>query len=66
MSVNWSRIALFLSGSFCCGAVNHFFPRVQGRTETPYGAHLGAAGNWVPFAVDCGDDAADVMASPAA
>lgn len=30
---------LWLSGSFCCGAVNHTFTGVQGRTETPYGIH---------------------------
>lgn len=39
MSINWSKVALWLSGSFCCGAVNHTFAGVQGRTETPYGIH---------------------------
>jgi DNA-binding response OmpR family regulator len=40
MHVAWSKVALFFSGSFCCGAVNHTFAGVQGRTETPYGIHL--------------------------
>jgi len=52
MSLNWSKVALWLSGSFCCGAVNHTFAGVQGRTETPYGIHLGVAGNWALFAFD--------------
>lgn len=48
----WSKVALFLSGSFCCGAVNHTLAGLQGRTETPYGIHLGVAGNWALFAFD--------------
>ncbi len=52
MSVNWSKVALFLAGSFCCGAVNHIFAGMQRRTETPYGVHLGVAGNWALFAFD--------------
>jgi hypothetical protein len=52
MNVNWSKVALFLSGSFCCGAVNHIFAGVHGRTETPYGVHLGVGGNWALFAFD--------------
>jgi hypothetical protein len=52
MSFNWSKVALWLSGSFCCGAVNHTFAGVQGRTETPYGIHLGVTGNWALFAFD--------------
>lgn len=52
MHVSWSKVALWLSGSFCCGAVNHAFASVQGRTETPYGIHLGIAGNWALLAFD--------------
>ena len=52
MHVSWSKVALFFSGSFCCGAVNHAFASMQGRTETPYGIHLGVAGNWALLAFD--------------
>ncbi|HEY0157886.1 MAG TPA: hypothetical protein VGF28_11420 [Thermoanaerobaculia bacterium] len=52
MHVSWSKVALFFSGSFCCGAVNHTIAGLQQRVETPYGIRVGVAGNWVLFAFD--------------
>lgn len=52
MHVSWSKVALFFSGSFCCGAVNHAFASLEGRTVTPYGIHVGVAGNWLLFVFD--------------
>jgi len=52
MKMNWSKIALFLSGSFFCGAVSHFILILQGSPVTPYGFHLEIGGNWLLLAFD--------------
>jgi hypothetical protein len=50
--MHWSKIALFFSGSFCCGAIDHGIASLAGRTITPYGIHVGVLGNWGLFAFD--------------
>lgn len=52
MKINWSKIALFLSGSFFCGAISHLILIVRGSPITPYGFHLELAGNWALLAFD--------------
>jgi len=52
MRVPFSKIALFFSGSFCCGAIDHGIAAVADHTVTPYGIHVGVAGNWALFAFD--------------
>jgi len=52
MHRSWSKVALFLSGSFCCGAVDHGIASLAGRTVTPYGIHVGVLGNYRLFAFD--------------
>lgn len=44
--MNWSKLALFSSGFFFGGAVDHVILAFLRRTETPYGINLGTAGNW--------------------
>lgn len=52
--ISWSKVALFFSGSFFCGAVSHLFLIVQGSPMTPMGFHLGTTVNWLLGAFDLG------------
>ena len=47
-----ARWALFLSGLFFGGAVDHAILGGLGRQTTPYGLEFGVTGNWLLAAVD--------------
>src|SRR5687767_1920831 len=47
MKFNWRKIALFLSGSFFCGAISHLILIVRNSPVTRYGFQLEAIGNWL-------------------
>ena len=47
-----ARSALFLSGLFFGGAVDHAILGGLGRQTTPYGLEFGVTGNWLLAAVD--------------
>lgn len=46
-SVKVSKTALFLSGLFFGGAIDHVILAVLGRELTPYGVRSGVVGNWM-------------------
>jgi hypothetical protein len=50
----WSKIALFLSGLFFGGAIDHLILALTGSEYTPYGVHSGVRGNWVFAVLDGG------------
>jgi len=50
----WSKIALFLSGLFFGGAIDHLILALTGSEYTPYGVHSGVRGNWVFGLLDGG------------
>lgn len=41
-----SKAAIFLSGLFFGGAIDHAILALANRTDTPYGVDVGVAGNW--------------------
>jgi len=43
----WSKVALFLSGLFFGGTIDHLILALIGAEYTPYGVHSGVRGNWV-------------------
>lgn len=51
-SMNWSKIALFGSGLFFGGAVDHAILAAMGRGITPYGFNAGVVGNRAPGGLD--------------
>ena len=46
------KLALFLSGLFFGGAIDHAVLAVIGSTLTPYGVDAGVLGNWAFVALD--------------
>jgi hypothetical protein len=50
----WSKVALFLSGLFFGGAIDHVILALIGLEYTPYGVHSGVRGNWVLALLDGG------------
>ena len=50
--MNWQKTALFLSGLFFGGAVDHAILAVKGSETTPYGVRSGIMGNWALAGVD--------------
>jgi hypothetical protein len=50
--MNISKLALFLSGLFFGGAIDHAILGSLGRTVTPYGLESGVAGNWLLAGLD--------------
>jgi hypothetical protein len=47
-----SKAALFCSGAFFGGAVDHSILALKGEARTPYGLRTSVAGNWVLAALD--------------
>jgi len=47
MKMNWQKIALFLSGSFFCGAISHLVLAIINSPITHFNVPLGVAGNWI-------------------
>lgn len=47
-----SKLALFASGVFFGGALDHAILGSLGRNVTPYGVRTGVAGNWLLGALD--------------
>jgi hypothetical protein len=45
-------LALFLSGFFFGGAVDHFILALMNSPRTPYGVEWGVGGNWLLGLVD--------------
>lgn len=52
--MRWRRGALFLSGLFFGGAVDHVLLALKRSAVTPYGVRAGVRGNWVLAALDGG------------
>jgi hypothetical protein len=50
--VSLSKAALFASGIFFGGAIDHGILAAMGRDVTPYGVQSGVAGNWLFAAAD--------------
>jgi hypothetical protein len=50
--MNWQKTALFLSGLFFGGAIDHMILAVMGSNVTPYGLHSGIWGNWALASLD--------------
>jgi hypothetical protein len=50
--MNLSKLALFLSGLFFGGAIDHAILGGLGREVTPYGLESGVAGNWLLAGLD--------------
>jgi hypothetical protein len=50
--VTASNLALFASGMFFGGAVDHAILAAMRRDVTPYGVRTGIAGNWMFAAAD--------------
>jgi len=50
--MNWRKLALFLSGLFFGGAIDHVILALKNSSLTPYGLHLGVIGNWVLATLD--------------
>jgi hypothetical protein len=50
--MNISKLALFLSGLFFGGAIDHVILAVIGQRVTPYGVVAGVSGNWALAALD--------------
>lgn len=44
--MNWREFALFLSGLFFGGAIDHVILALLGSQLTPYGVKSGIGGNW--------------------
>lgn len=52
--MKWSELALFGSGIFFGGAVDHIILATKGSETTPYGVHSGIMGNWALAGLDIG------------
>ena len=50
--MNWQKTALFLSGLYFGGAIDHVILALKGSETTPYGVHSGIIGNWAFAGVD--------------
>jgi hypothetical protein len=48
----WSTFALFLSGLFAGGAIDHLILAGMGQPLTPYGVAVGVGGNWALAGLD--------------
>ena len=44
--MGWSKLALFFSGLFFGGAIDHVILAAMGSPQTPYGIRVGVLGNW--------------------
>jgi hypothetical protein len=47
-----AKAALFCSGVFFGGAIDHAILAMKGSERTPYGVSAGVAGNWLLAALD--------------
>ncbi len=52
--MNGSKLALFVSGLFFGGAIDHVILAVMGSDITPYGVRSGIGGNWALAGLDIG------------
>jgi hypothetical protein len=52
--MTWSKLALFVSGLFFGGAIDHVILALMGSDITPYGVHSGILGNWALAGLDIG------------
>jgi hypothetical protein len=52
--MNWQKLALFVSGLFFGGAVDHLILAVRRSKFTPYGIPVGTIGNWELAMLDGG------------
>lgn len=52
--MRWGTLALFLSGLFSGGAIDHLILALRRSQFTPYGLRSGVGGNWVLAAFDGG------------
>ena len=50
--MNWQKTALFLSGLFFGGAIDHTILALKGSETTPYGVRSGTVGTWALAGVD--------------
>lgn len=50
--MKFSKMALFLSGLFFGGAIDHAILGSLGRDVTPYGVKSGVLGNWLLAGLD--------------
>lgn len=50
--MRWSKLALFVSGFFFGGAIDHVVLAMMGSDITPYGVHSGIWGNWALAVLD--------------
>lgn len=50
----WRTSALFLSGLFFGGAIDHGILAAMGSPLTPYGVNVGVRGNWLMTLLDVG------------
>jgi hypothetical protein len=50
--MNWRKIALFLSGLFFGGAIDHVILALMNSPFTPFGISRGVIGNWGFAALD--------------
>lgn len=48
----WRKAALFLSGLFFGGAIDHGILAAMGSPLTPYGVSVGVRGNWLLTLLD--------------
>lgn len=52
--MKYSKLALFASGFFFGGAVDHVILALMDSNVTPYGIHSGIIGNWLLASLDAG------------
>lgn len=52
--MNWRKLALFASGLFFGGTIDHAILAQMGSDITPYGIHAGIRGNWALAGLDLG------------
>ena len=45
--MRWSKVALFMSGAFAGGALDHVILAAMQSPVTPYGIRCGVGGNWL-------------------
>jgi hypothetical protein len=50
----WPKAALFMSGLFFGGAIDHGILAVMASPVTPYGVNVGVRGNWLLTLLDLG------------
>jgi len=50
--IDWQKIALFASGIFFGGALDHLILAVMRNPSSPYTVRVGVIGNWLLGALD--------------